>query len=71
MTYYDEILLNNNFKNYNGIFPLEYQSRPWSNYREIKIFNRLINKVFDDDYFYFTYKYQTMRHFRDLEKISK
>ena len=63
LTYYDEILLNDNFKNYNGIFPPEYQSRPWSNYKEIKIFNRLIDKVFDDDYFYFTYKYQTMRHF--------
>ena len=63
LTYHDQTLLNDNFKNYIGIFPPEYHSRPWSNYREIKIFNRLIGKVFDDDYFYFTYKYQTMRHF--------
>ena len=63
LAYHDQTLLNNNFKNYIGIFPPEYHSRPWSNYRETKIFNRLIGKVFDDDYFYFAYKYPTMRHF--------
>ena len=63
LAYHDQTLLNDNFKNYIGIFTPEYHSRPWSNYRETKIFNRLIGKVFDDDYFYFEYKYPTMRHF--------
>ena len=63
LKYHDQTLLNSNFKNYIGIFPPEYHTRPWSNYTEMKIFNRFSGKVYDDDYYYFSHKYPTMRHF--------
>jgi len=63
LSYHDQTLLNDNFKQYIGIFPPEYHARPWSNYKEIEIFNNQIGKVFDQDYFYFANKYPTIRHF--------
>ena len=61
--YHDQTLLNDNFKEYLGIFPPEYHARPWSNYEEMKIFLKKIGKPFDFDYFYFAHKYPTIRHF--------
>ena len=57
--------MNNNFKNYLGIFPPEFHTRPLGNYREIAIFNKKIGNIYDKDYLYFMYKYPTIRHFLD------
>ena len=61
--YHDQTLLDDFFKKYLGIFPPEYHTRPWSNYKEMEIFNKKIGKVFDQDYFYFAHKYPVIRHF--------
>ena len=63
LRYHDQTLLNDYFKQFLGIFPPEYHTRPWSNINEMKIFNRKIGNVFDLDYFYFAHKYPTIRHF--------
>lgn len=60
---HDQTLLNENFKEYLGIFPPEYHVRPWGNYKEISIFNKKIGNVLDKDYLYFSHKYPTIRHF--------
>ena len=62
-SYHDQTLLNDYFKQYLGTFPPEYHIRPWSNYKEMEIFNKKIGKVFDQDYFFFSHKYPTIRHF--------
>ena len=61
--YHDQTLLNDYFQKYIGIFPPEYHTRPWSNLKEMEIFNKRIGKPFDLDYFYFAHKYPTIRHF--------
>ena len=63
LKYHDQTLLNDYFKEYLGIYPPEYHTRPWSNYTEIQFFNGRIGNVFDGDYFYFVHKYPTIRHF--------
>ena len=63
LRYHDQTLLNDYFKKYLGIFPPEYHTRPWSNYKEMEIFNKKIGNAFDQDYFYFAHKYPTIRHF--------
>ena len=63
LRYHDQTLLNNYFKNYIGIFPPEYHTRPWGNFKEMKIFLKIIGQPFDMDYFYFAHKYPTIRHF--------
>ena len=63
LRYHDQTLLNNYFKQYIGIFPPEYHTRPWSNFKEMNIFLEKIGKPFDIDYFYFAHKYPTIRHF--------
>ena len=55
--------MNDYFKQYLGIFPPEYHARPWSNYKEMKIFNKKVGNVFDIDYFYFMHKYPAIRHY--------
>ena len=62
-SFHDQTLLNDYFKEYLGIFPPEYHTRPWSNFKEMEIFNKKIGKPFDKDYFYFAHKYPTIRHF--------
>ena len=57
------MLLDDYFKEYLGIFPPEYHTGPWSNYKEMEIFIKRIGKVFDQDYFYFALKYPIIRHF--------
>jgi lipopolysaccharide biosynthesis glycosyltransferase len=63
LSYHDQTLLNDYFKQYLGIFPPEYHARPWSNYKEMKIFNKKVGNVFDIDYFYFMHKYPAIRHY--------
>lgn len=60
---HDQTILNKYFRNYIGIFPPEYHTRPWSNYKEMSIFNYKTDNIFDNDYLYFAHKYPTIRHF--------
>ena len=60
---YDQTLINTYFKHYIGFFPPEYHTRPWSNYKEMEIFNYKIGNIFDNDYLYFAHKYPVIRHF--------
>ena len=71
LRYHDQTLLNDYFDKYIGIFPIEFHTRPWSNYKEMKTFNSIIGKVFDHDYYYFTHKYPTIRHFLGRYKPKK
>ena len=68
LDYHDQTLLNEYFKEYIGIYPPEYHTRPWSNFREMEIFHYKIGKVFDLDYLYFAHKYPTLRHFLGFYK---
>ena len=63
LKYHDQTLLNDNFKEILGLFPPEFHTRPWSNYKEMNIFNKRIGKIYDKDYFYFSNKYPTIRHY--------
>ena len=63
LKYHDQSILNDYFKHSIGIIPPEYHTRPWSNYKEIEIFNYKIGNIFDNDYIYFAHKYPTIRHF--------
>ena len=63
LNYHDQTIINDNFKEYIGIFPPEYHTRPWSNYKEMEIFNYKIGNVFDQDCLYFAHKYPTIRHY--------
>ena len=36
LRYHDQTLLNDYFDEYIGIFPIEFHTRPWSNYKEMK-----------------------------------
>jgi len=68
LDYHDQTLLNEYFKEYLGIYPPEYHTRPWSNFREMEIFNYKIGNVYDLDYLYFAHKYPTLRHFLGFYK---
>ena len=68
LDYHDQSLLYEYFKEYLGIYPPEYHTRPWSNFREMEIFHYKIGKVFDLDYLYFAHKYPTLRHFLGFYK---
>ena len=68
LEYHDQTLLNEYFKEHIGIYPPEYHTRPWSNFREMEIFHYKIGKVFDLDYLYFAHKYPTLRHFLGFYK---
>lgn len=61
--YHDQTLMNNYFKKYIGIFQLEYHIRNWKNFTQIMKFNRNSGNIYDNDYFYFTSKYPSIRHF--------
>ena len=66
--YHDQTLMNDYFKNYIGIFGLEYHIRNWINFADIKKFNKLSGGVYDDDIFYFYSKYPSIRHFLGKSK---
>ena len=63
LQYHDQTILNDFFRPYIGLLPPEYHARPWSNYKEIEIFNYKIGNIYDTDYYYFAHKYPTIRHF--------
>ena len=61
--YHDQTLMNDYFKNYIGIFQLEYHIRNWIDINNILKFNKGSGKIYDDDVFYFWTKYPAIRHF--------
>ena len=61
--YHDQTLMNDYFKYYIGIFQLEYHIRNWDNISSIQRFNKGSGKVYDNDVFYFSTKYPSIRHF--------
>ena len=63
LTYHDQTIMNNVFKNYIGIFPYEYHARNWKNKNSIKEFNNNSGNMYDNDYIYFSTKYPSIRHF--------
>ena len=69
--YHDQTLLNHYFKEYIGIFPLEYHIRNWGNLQEMKKWNKIAGSVYDEDYFYFAQKYPYIRHFLGPQKPIK
>ena len=66
--YHDQTLMNNYFKNYIGIFQLEYHIRNWINITIIEKFNQGSGSVYDNDVFYFSSKYPSIRHFLGSSK---
>ena len=62
-TYHDQTIINDYFRKYVGLLPPEYHTRPWSNFREMKIFLYKTATPLDKDYFYFANKYPTIRHY--------
>ena len=71
LRYHDQTLMNHYFKDYIGIFPLEYHIRNWGNIEEMKKWNKLAGSVYDEDYFYFSQKYPYIRHFLGPNKPIK
>ena len=69
--YHDQTLMNENFKKYIGIFQLEYHIRNWINIYSILNFNKYTGKIYDDDVFYFSTKYPSIRHFLGSSKPIK
>ena len=69
--YHDQTLMNDYFKNYIGIFQIEYHIRNWRSIKNIKKFNRGSGHVYDDDVFYFSSKYPSIRHFLGSSKPTK
>ena len=63
LRYHDQSILNDYLNLFLGILPPEFHARPWSNYKEIDIMNNEIGNIFDKDYYYFSQKYPTIRHF--------
>ena len=69
--YHDQTLMNLYFKEYIGIFPLEYHIRNWGSLKEMKEWNKVAGSVYDEDYFYFSQKYPYIRHFLGPQKPIK
>ena len=66
--YHDQTLMNDYFKNYIGIFQMEYHIRNWITIKNILQFNKGTGKIYDDDVFYFSTKYPSIRHFLGSSK---
>jgi lipopolysaccharide biosynthesis glycosyltransferase len=65
----DQDLINKYFKKYLEIFPPEYHARPYNNSESIK-FNNKSGNLYNNDYFLFSWKYPTMRHYYGYYKPS-
>ena len=60
---HDQTLINNYYGKKLGLFPPEYNQRPFKNFQDMIIFNQMTGKIYDNDYFYFTNKYPTIIHY--------
>ena len=58
----DQDIINKYFQEYIGVFPPENQARPY-NEKKIKKFNNNIGNLYNNDFFLFSWKYPTIRHY--------
>ena len=61
--FHDQALINHYLNKYIGLFPPEYHARPTGNRTKIIEFNNKSGRLFDNDYFYFSWKYPSIRHY--------
>lgn len=67
--YHDQTIINTYFKEYIGDYPPENQARTY-NIRQSIIFNNKSGKLYNNDYFLFSWKYPTMRHYIGRKKLT-
>ena len=60
--YLDQDLINRYFRKYVEIFPPENHARPYNDSESIQFNNRTGN-LYNNDYFLFSWKYPTIRHY--------
>ena len=65
---HDQSIINKYFSKYLGEFPPEYHARPYNDTKTI-IFNNKSGNLYNNDFFLFSWKYPTMRHY--LGKYKK
>jgi lipopolysaccharide biosynthesis glycosyltransferase len=68
--FHDQTIINKYFKGYLGIFPPENHARPY-NESEIIKFNNKTSNIYNIDYYLFSWKYPTMRHYLGRKYIIK
>ena len=59
---HDQAIINIYFKKYLGVFPPENHARPYNETQSIK-FNNISGHLYNNDYFLFSWKNPTLRHF--------
>lgn len=65
--YHDQDIVNIHFKKYIGKFPPENHARPYR-FQQIIKFNKDSGNLYDNDYFFFSWKYPTIRHHSGFRK---
>jgi len=71
LKYHDQTLMNIYFNKTIGIFPLEYNVRNWGTIKDMMDWNEIAGNIYDKDYFYFSQKYPSIRHFLGPHKPTK
>ena len=69
LDFHDQSLINKYYKEYIGDFPPENHARPYNISKSI-IFNNNSGKLYNDDYFLFSWKHPTMMHYVGHKKPS-
>ena len=67
--FHDQTLINKYFKEYIGDFPPENHARPY-NINQSLIFNNITGNLYNKDYFLFSWKYPTIKHYVGQRKPS-
>jgi lipopolysaccharide biosynthesis glycosyltransferase len=62
-SFHDQTIINKLLRKYLGIFPPKYHIRPFKNHQELLSFNNKTGNLYDNDLFYFSWKYPTIKHF--------
>lgn len=60
--YHDQSIINKYFKKFLGDYPPENHARPYNKSQSI-LFNNFSGNLYNKDYFLFSWKYPTMRHY--------
>ena len=60
--FHDQSIINKYLRKYLGDFPPENHARPYNDSESIK-FNNKTGNIYNNDYFLFSWKYPTMRHY--------
>ena len=68
--YHDQSIINKYLKKYLGDFPPENHARPYNVSQSIK-FNNKTGNLYNNDFFLFSWKYPTMRHYLGVAKPSR